>query len=259
LDLGHAAAAYVRAPHILTGLLVLHELGLRWLPELTVAHALVPDRVRRPSSRRVVVTRTTAWADLDTWCRAGLRLAAAERAVVDAARATSTLRDVRGIVLGAVADRHATAQELLAIVDAGQQNGSALVRRAVGDAARGCVSPPEAELVDALVGRGVPFLVNPELWIDGVKIGCPDVWFVGTAVGGEVESAERHGDEQGVTSTYDRHERFADRRLELVHVSVRRLRRDVHEAAGHLLGRMRLSTAPVPPGLVIVPRGPLLR
>jgi hypothetical protein len=42
-----------------------------------------------------------------------------ERAVADAARATSTLRDVRGIVLGAVADRHATAQELLEIVDAG--------------------------------------------------------------------------------------------------------------------------------------------
>lgn len=259
LELGRAAAAYVAAPYVLTGLLVLHLLELRWLPALDDAHVLVSDLVRRPSSLRVRVQRTQDGLELGSWSRGGLRLAAPERAVVDAARATMTLRDVRGIVLGAVADRHAAPAELLTMVDAGQRNGSALVRRAVRDAQRGCASPPEAELVDALVGGGVPFLVNPELYLGELLVGSPDVWVVGTAVCGEVESVERHGSDALVESTYERHERFVGAGLEPVHLGVRRIRRSPGEAAGHLLGRARASTAPVPPGLRVVPRGPILR
>jgi hypothetical protein len=258
LELGRAAAEYVAAPYLLSGLLVLQLLDLRWLPHLDQVQVLVPDRVRRPSSYRVRVTRTGSWAQIPRWSRGGLCLASAERAVVDAARAAATLREARGIVLGAVADRHATVEELRAIVEAGQRNGSALVRRPVLDAERGCASPPEAELVDALIGRGQPFLVNPEVWVDGMLLGCPDIWLVGTAVGGEVESAERHGDEIGLTATYDRHERFAAAGAELVHLSVPRIRRSANEAADALLARGRASRA-VPSGLLVVPRGPLLQ
>jgi hypothetical protein len=112
--------------------------------------------------------------------------------------------------------------------------------------------------VDALVGCGQPFYVNPELWLDGVLLGCPDVWLVGTGTGGEVDSQERHGDDDQVENTYDRHERITAPGLQLVHLSVARIRRDVGEAAGHLLARARSGPA-APPGLVIVPQGPLLR
>ena len=72
---------------------------------------------------------------------------------------------------------------------------------------------------------------------------------VAAGLGGEVESEERH-------------ERISAGGIELVHLSVGRIRRSVAEAAGHLLHRAQ-ARAPVaraePPGLVVVPRGPLLR
>lgn len=259
IDLAHVAAAYAGAELVVTGLVVLHELGLRWLPALHAVDGLVPDHVRRPDSNRVRLRRTTGHADLDTWIRAGLRWADPERAVVDAGRRTPSLRDVRGIVLGAVADQHASVGGLRSILEAGQRNGSGLVRRAVRDAERGCASPPEAELVDALIGCREPFLVNPQIWRRGRLLGCPDIWLVNRAVGGEVESVERHASAVDVESTYDRHERFGDAGVGLVHVPVRRIRADVQAAARHFLGRARQ----LPPGpvadLVVVPRGPLLQ
>lgn len=201
-DLVEAAAAHVEGPHVVTGLLVLAELRLRWLPPVADVHVLVPDSVRRRSSHCVRMTRTNDFAHLQTWSRYDARMAHPTRAIVDAARFASNLREARGIVLGAVADGWAVPADLLAILDAGQRNGSGIARRAILDAVRGCASPPEAELVDALVGRGVAFLVNPQLWMDGVLLGSPDVWLVGSAVAGEVESAERHEGDRQVESTY---------------------------------------------------------
>jgi hypothetical protein len=113
--------------------------------------------------------------------------------------------------------------------------------------------------VDTLVGCGRPFYVNPQLLLHGRALGSPDVWFLGTGVGGEVESVERHGSDDDTETTYDRHERMTAPGLELVHLSVRRIRRDVDEAARHLLDRVAARDEPEPPGLVVVPRGPLLR
>jgi hypothetical protein len=263
LELGHAAKALAGGRVVLSGLVVLRELGLRWVPSTPGILALVDADLRRPSSGRVTLRRTKELEALETWSRGGLELAPVERAVVDAARELSWLRDVRGVVLGAVADGWATADDLDQVLGTTQRNGSAQVRRAVGDAARGCASPPEAEVVDELVGCGRPFYVNPDLLLDGVLLGSPDVWLAALGLGGEVESKERHEDDDGqVESTYDRHERLTTPGIELVHLSVRRIRRDVREAAGHLLGRAaereRLGLGD-PPGLTVVPRGPLLR
>lgn len=257
-DLCQVARAHVGEEFVVTGLVVMRALALPWLPADPTVHVLVPPDTRRSSSRLVRITRTTTYDELDTFAWGDWRFAQASRATVDAARAFSSLRDVRGIVLGAVRARGASVHGLTVAVDAGQRNGSALVRRAIKDAARGCASPPEAELVDELVGRGVPFYVNPWLWLDGVFLGSPDVWLMGTGTGGEVESQERHGDAAGVENTYDRHERITTPGLQLVHLSVGRVRRDVAAAADHLLARARTGPA-APAGLVVVPNGPLLR
>ena len=257
VELALQGATYVGQPCVLTGLIPLHLLGLRWLPEVTEAHLLVDDRVRRESQGPFVVQRAMGFDALESWPRAGLRYASVERAVVDAARRAGSLREARGIVLGAVAYRKAAVTDLDAVLGSCRRNGSALARRAIRDAARGCASPPEAELVDALVPLRRPFLVNPELWLDGAKLGSPDVWLLGSSVGGEVESAERHEGDEQTESTYDRHERFAAVGVELVHLSVARIRRDAREAAAHYVARA--SSGPTPPrGLVVVPRGPIL-
>ncbi len=261
LELGHAAAALAGDRVVLSGLVVVRELGLRWVPSSPGVLALVDAEVRTPSSGRITLRRTKQFDALQTWRRDGLELAPAERAVIDAARELSNLRDVRGVVLGAVADRWATPADLRVVLDGTARNGSGLVRRALTDADRGCASPPEAELVDALIGCGRPFYVNPQLLVDGALLGSPDVWFPDCGLGGEVDSAERHGSDGDVENTYDRHERMSARGIELAHVSVRRIRRDATEAAAWLLGRAAaaVQTASPPKGLVVVPRGPLLR
>ena len=263
LDLGRVAGRLAGARVVISGLVVLRELGLRWLPESDQVLALVAPDVRTPSSHRVVLRRTKDLATLETWRKNELELAPVDRAVVDAARGASSLRDVRGIVLAAVADNWAGVDDLDRVLATTQHNGSALTRRAIRDARRGAASPPEAELVDELVGCGLPFYVNPQLLLDGRLIGCPDVYLPGLGLGGEVDSRERHeNDDDDVESTYDRHERITAHGLQLVHLSVRRIRRDVTEAARHLLSYVperRRLTDPEPRGLVVVPRGPLLR
>jgi hypothetical protein len=257
-QLVEAARAHVGGNFIVTSHVVLRALGLRWLPADDGIAVLVPADCWRGSSGRVRVARCGSFHGIQTWRRHGERFADAARAVIDASRATSSFRDVRGIVLAAVADRWADPEELLGLLESTRRNGSALTRRAIGDAMRGCASPPEAELVDELVGRGVPFYVNPELRLNGLLLGSPDIWLVGTGTGSEVESQERHGDEVAMESTYDRHERITTPGLQLVHLSVGRVRRGVREAADHLLLRARTGP-PAPPGLVVVPKGPLLR
>lgn len=255
-DLARAGHTYARAPCVVTGLVAAHLLGLRWVPPAERVHVLVDDRLRRPSSGLVDVTRAAVLSGVPQWSWSGIAVAAPDRAVVDAARSCTRLQDVRGVVLGAVRDGWAAAAELSLVLAAGRRNGSALVRRALVDAGRGCASPPEAELVDALVGCRCAFLVNPDVWHDGRYLGRPDIWLAGTDIGGEVDSEERHGGTDDIESTYDRHERFGAARLELVHLSVRRIRRDPGEAAAHLLARAHGRTAP--PGLVVCPRGPML-
>lgn len=258
LTYAHAGAAYAGPTGIVSGLIPLRILGLRWLPAVEIVRVLVPDSVRLPDSKLIRLTRTTGIDDVMTWNRAGVRLAPPDRAIVDAARDLSDLREIRGIVLGAVDDGHASAAELRSILDAGQRNGSALSRRAITDADRGAASPPEAELVDALIGCGQPFLVNPEIWCGDILVGRPDVHFLGRAGTGEVESEERHGSLEDRESTYDRHERFVRYGCEPTHLSVRRIRSDVHEAARHLLSQARASS-PLPATLRVLPRGPVLR
>jgi hypothetical protein len=258
LTYAHAGAAYAGPNGIVSGLVPLRMLGLRWLPQVETVRVLVPDSVRLPDSKLVRLTRTTGHEKLLTWNRAGVRFAATDRAIVDASRDLSDLRTIRGIVLGAVDDGHATAADLRDILDAGQRNGSALTRRAITDAERGAASPPEAELVDALMGCGHPFLVNPEIWCDDVLVGRPDVHILGRAGTGEVESEERHGSLEDRESTYDRHERFVAYGCDPTHISVRRIRTDVHEAARHFVNQA-LSSKPFPSTLRVVPRGPVLR
>ena len=115
-------------------------LGLRWLPEDGTVLGLVAPELRTPSSDRVVLRRTDDLCSLQTWWRGGVELAPVQRAVVDAARETPALRDVRGIVLGAVADGWADADTLDAVLATTQRNGSGLTRRAIGDARRGAAS-----------------------------------------------------------------------------------------------------------------------
>ena len=116
--------------------------------------------------------------------------------------------------------------------------------------------------MDELLRRRVAIWVNPELHVDGVVVGSPDVYVRGAGVGGELDSDERHGPRELLDMTLRRDRRFTRAGLLLEHVIPRRFRSD---PAGYVY--LLLATAPdrragpgpaEPSGLPVVPRGPLL-
>src|SRR4051794_18274153 len=60
-DLVAIARAHVGPAFVVTGVLVLAEFGLPWLPAVEAAHVLVPPEVRRRGGSFVRVTRTTGY------------------------------------------------------------------------------------------------------------------------------------------------------------------------------------------------------
>lgn len=258
----HAAVQHAGAGAVVTGLVACRWHGLPWVPSSDRVQVLVPGERRRLSTGFVDVRRSSALDVVPVSVRHGLPVAGVSQAVVDACRDVPALREVRGLVLGAVAGRRCTTQQLRDLLDVGAVAGTALTRRACLDAERGAASPPEAELADGLLGTGVPFCCNAEVWLDGELLGVVDAWLVGTGTGAELDSAEWHGSTDLLDATLRRDRRFRQAGLELVHVTPGRYRREPEAFHSELLAaaaaRQRAGTAE-PPGLVVVPRGPLLR
>jgi hypothetical protein len=260
--LARVALDYAGPRALLTGRIAARALGLRWVPQVPGAQVLVPAGTRRRSTGLVSVRRTAKFCALEPWTWRGLPMAPPTRIVLDAALAATSLRDARGVVLGAVADRVTTPERLRAMLAHEPRNGTAAVRRAIHDAEVGAASPPEAECVDALRGCRLPFLVNPEVWVGQQLVGVADGYFVGLGAGWEMDSRERHDQQDTFDTTLARHDVFGGHGLVLSHLTPARLRRDPALAAGSVLAvaRSRLllpAHLREPKGLRLVPRGPL--
>jgi hypothetical protein len=262
--LARIAAAHGGKDALLTGLIAARALNMRWIPDLPGAQVLVPPEVRRRSWTLVGVRRCAAARRMTSWSWGGVRVAPPERIVLDLGLTVQNLQDVRGVVLGAVHDRWTTPGELTALLEREPRNGTALLRRAISNAAEGSVSPPEAELVDEMRGCGMPFLLNPELRRNGELLGYLDGYFVGLGAGWEVDSRERHDGDKSFDETLGRHTRLAGHGLMLAHPTPRQIRRDGPGTAAAVLAvakaRLLLPVAlREPRDLVVVPRGPILR
>ena len=119
-------------------------------------------------------------------------------------------------------------------------------------------------MADALRGCRLPFLLNPELRMNGKLLGYPDGYFLGLGAGWEVESRERHEGDESFDETLGRHTVFGGHGLVLAHPTPRRIRQDPVLAASSVLrvARARLllpSGLREPQGLEVIPRGPVLR
>lgn len=262
--LARLATSYAGEQSLLTGLIAARAMGMRWIPSLPGGQVLVPAATRRRSTGPIQVRRSAHCGELRGWKWEGVRLAIPGRVVLDSAMALPSLRDVRGVVMGAVADRLATPDELMQLLSHEPRNGTALLRRAIADARDGAASPPEAELVDELRGCGLPFLVNPELRIHGKSLGFTDGYFVGPGAGWEVDSRERHEGDEQFDVTLGRHTAFGGHGLVLAHPTPRRIRTSKAETVEAVLNvaRARLLLPPglrEPVGLEVIPRGPVIR
>lgn len=262
--LARGAQSYGGPTAIVSGLVAASAARLRWIPVARRAVLLIEGARRLRSTDFVTVRRCSTLNEVVRWQDGVVTYAGPTRAVFDAALQLPDLRSVRGVVLGAIADRRTSIEELRLVLLAEPRNGTALLRRALLDAHRGCASPPEAELVDALLGCRQPFLVNPQIYVDDVLVGSADVWFLGLGCGSEMDSRERHEADRDFDNTLGRHDRFGAHGLVLSHLTPRRFRRDPAAAVSAVLAvaRTRLSLPPAlrePPGLRVVPCGPLLR
>jgi hypothetical protein len=234
---------------------------MRWVPTHTRVQVLVGPEVRRASYEGVLVRRAFDLADVETWSWGGLPVADPTRLVVDGARECTSLRDVRGLALGAAADGWTSAAALRSVLDRGAVPASAWARRAARDIERGALSPPEAEVADVLVGTRMPFVLNAHIGVDGALRGVADGYLLGTGVGYEVDSVERHSG-PALTATLDRHERLSRVGVRLVHVTPSSFRADPHAFLNRLVEAVsarRSVGLGDPPGLTLAHPGPVLR
>jgi hypothetical protein len=221
-----AASLYAGQPAQLTGLTALHWYGFRHAPATDKIHVLLPHTARRRSAGFVVVQRSLA---LDANERdAGLyRITSPARAVVDACRSLTELRDVRAIVAEAIHAHHITATAIDAEIRRAGRSRTALVRRALGEVLDGVRSAPEADLRDLVRTSTVlpEVLWNPTLTtLDGQPLPRPDGWLPDVGLAFEVDSAEHHSDPDGWRRTLDRHNQLAMHQVEVLHFTPSEIR-----------------------------------
>lgn len=253
-----AALARLGPRAALTGADACAEYGMRDVPADDRVAVLVPHRVQRDLGPDVRLVRSTVPATVLTM--RGRRWVGPARAVHDACLGLG-LQQVRALVTAAADDTWTSAADLRELLEAGPRRGSANLRRAIGDVEAGARSAPEAEaadvLGDAVRARRLPrFLLNPDVYLHGELLVSPDLWLVGTGVGGELDSRRFHGSQISLDRTLARHARAERRGVTLVHRSPTRFRQDPQDFVRELAERV--AEVPEPPGLVVVPRGPLL-
>ena len=202
-----AAALFAGEQAQLTGLSVLHWYGFRSAPATDRVHVLIPHDVHRRSTGFVVVQRALS---LDARARHGgvYWVTSPARAVVDACRALTQLRDVRAIVAEAIQANHTTARAIDAELRRAARSRTGLTRRALGEVLAGVRSAPEAELRDLTRQSKIlpPILWNPTLTtLDGRRLPTPDGWIDDVGLALQVGSAEYHSRDTGWANTLDRH------------------------------------------------------
>lgn len=221
-----AAALFAGEQAQLTGLTVLHWYGFRSAPATDRIHVLVPHHVHRRSTGFVVVQRALS---LDVRARdVGLyRVTSPARAVVDACRVMTQLKDVRAIVAEAVQADHTSARAIDVELRRAARSRTGLARRALGEVLAGVRSAPEAELRDLTHRSKIlpQILWNPTLTtLDGQRLPTPDGWIDDVGLALQVDSAEYHSRDIGWTNTLDRHNELAKHDVQVLHITPTEIR-----------------------------------
>ncbi|MBO0805465.1 MAG: hypothetical protein J2P25_20610 [Nocardiopsaceae bacterium] len=249
---------------VITGAAALRYEGVT-LPESEsdTIDLLVPIGSRRQSASFVAVHRT-ARMPTTVIARGKRSFALDARAVADAARGMTSLRDVRALVSSAVQKGCCSVTAIRNELDDGPARGSALLARAVAEAYSGTRSAPEAELRDLIGKARLPMpLFNPRLYLpDGTFIGKPDAWWPEAGVAAEVDSREWHLRAPDWEHTMDRHSGLGQYGIVTLHISPQKLRKDptfvinrIRNAVQAGSARPRLNITTVPSGMKV----PLLR
>jgi hypothetical protein len=248
-----AALLYAGPGSVITGPAALRSHHIRC--ELTeIVDVLVPAGRQRRDTHFVRLHRTSRMP-ARIWEAGPVRYAMPARAVADAVRGMTSLRDVRAVVADAVQRDKCAISSLATELAAGPAKGSMLFRDALADVADGIRSAAEGDLRDLLARSRLPMpLFNPSLYDDaGPFIARPDAWWPAHGIAVEVDSREWHTSPEDHAKTLARGRRMARHQIVVLRFTPRQIRsqpaeviNDIKAALDGAQGRplLRLKTIP---------------
>jgi hypothetical protein len=219
-----AALLHAGPGSVLTGAAALFGLGLA-TSEPRRFDVLVPA-TRRPGSEAFVrIRRTTRMPE--RIIREGRRsYALPPRALVDAARFTADLTEVRALIAGAVQRGDCPLPALVRELGPGRTQNSARLRQVLAEVAGGVRSVTEAELRHLIKRARLPMpMFNARLFAaDGTFIAVPDAWWPEAGVAAEVDSREWHLSPADWERTMRRHAEMSRHGIFVLHFTPARIR-----------------------------------
>jgi hypothetical protein len=219
-----AGLLYAGQSSVITGLAAVRQHHIRG-PVTEFIDVLIPASRKRRDVAFVRVRRTT---HLPTrhWQVGPLRFALPPRAVADAVRDLTSLRDVRAMVADVVQRGYCNVGDLSTEFRMGPNRGSTLFREALTDVADGIRSAAEGDLKDLLARSGLPMpLFNASIYDgDGTFIARPDAWWPEKGVAIEVDSQEWHLSPHDHIRTLERQRRMAKRGILVLPFTPREVR-----------------------------------
>ena len=202
-----AAMLHAGRGSVITGPAALRHHRIRG-PATEFVDILIPASRRRRDAAFVRLHRTTRMPKR-IWHFGPLHYALPPRAVADAVRDLTSLRDVRAIVADAVQRSKCNVLDLSTELAAGPSVGSALFREALADVAEGIRSAAEGDLKDLLATSGLPMpLFNATVFAGNTFVARPDAWWPEFGIAVEVDSREWHMSPQDHARTLERQRRM---------------------------------------------------
>jgi hypothetical protein len=248
-----AALLYAGPCSAITGPAALWHYGIRAGQNLDAIDVLVPTERQRRDAAFVRLHRTARIPERA--CSGALvRLVPAARAVADAARLLTSLRDVRAVTADAIQLGRCTVGQLAGELSNGPVRGSAMFRSVLTEVADGIRSAAEGDLRDLIVAARLPMpLFNPSLYDSGTFIAKPDAWWPDAGVAAEADSREWHLSPAAWERTMSRHDRMAAAGIILLHFSPSQLRRDPAAVASMIKGAIERGRQRPPLSVRTVP------
>ena len=247
-----AALLHAGPRSVITGSAAVRRCGIR-PPTSATVDVLVPAEVRRQSTSYVRVRRS---GRMPSQIRATgqIRFAAPARAVADAARALTSLRDVRALVSDAVQKRVCSIKALWTELDEGPVPGSGLLRRALAEVTDGIRSVTEGDLRLLLKRARVPTpMFNARLYDGDLLIAVVDCWWPDAGVAGEVDSREYHYRADDWQRTIRRHDRLVAQGILVLHFTPQRMKEEPEEIVREILAALAQGAARPPLALKALP------
>jgi hypothetical protein len=215
---------------VVTGPAALRRHGIRIRSTDTV-DVLVPVGTARQNAGFVRLHRTARLPELV--CVAGkISFVLAPRAVADAVRGMTDIREARAVVADSVQRGICPVPRLAEELAAGPVRGSARLRAALAEVAEGIRSTAEADLRSLIKRARLPLpMFNPRLFAGETFIAIPDCWWPEAGVAAEVDSREWHLSPRDWERTLARHARMGSRGIIVLHFTPGQIRTRPREVA----------------------------